>query len=311
MKIAVFGGTGFVGGHVIESAVADGHEVSLLVRSGSEHKIPAVPVWRTVSGDLNDDDAIDEVVQGCDAVIYSVGLLREDPARGITYENTQYQGVARVVAAALQHNAKRFVLLSANGVKIPGTPYQETKLRAERLVSESNLDATIFRPSVMFGDPNGKIEFATQLHRDMVASPLPAVGFFSGMMPGRGQILMSPAFVGDVAKAICKAIQSPATIGQTYAIGGPEILSWSEMIRRIAASVGRRKWIVPMPIALMKLAAMLFGWLPFFPVTRDQLIMLAEGNIAGPEALEYLCGEALTRMDTNSLDYLNKHEPRK
>lgn len=310
MKIAIFGGTGFVGGHIIRSAVAVGHDVSLLVRSGSEHKIPDVRIWRTVPGDLNSDAAIDAAIEGCDAVIYSVGLLKEYPGRGITYENTQYEGVVRVVSAARRHGAKRFILLSANGVKIPGTPYQETKLRAERHVFESNLDATIFRPSVMFGDPDEKVEIATQLYRDMVASPLPAVGFFSGVMPGRGQILMSPAFIGDVSRAICNSFEMPSTIGQTYAIGGPEILSWSEMIRRVATSVGRRKWIVPMPIALMKLAATLFGWLPFFPVTRDQLTMLAEGNIAGPEALEHLLGQPLTPMDTTSLAYLNKNESR-
>lgn len=306
MKIAVFGGTGFVGSHVVQSLVADGHEVSLLVRSGSESKVPDVPVWRSVTGDLDDDAAIDAVVQGCDATIYSIGLLKENPKRGISYENTQYQGVVRVVAAAIRHGAKRLVLLSANGVKIPGTPYQETKLRAENHVTDSKLNTTIFRPSVMFGDPNESMEFATQLHRDMVATPFPAVGFFSGLMPGRGQILMSPAFIGDVAKAICNSLELPTTVGQTYTIGGPEILSWSEMIRRIAAATGRRKWIIPVPIGLMKLAATLFGWLPFFPVTRDQLIMLAEGNIAGPESLERLSGQPLTRMNRDSLAYLNE-----
>ncbi len=310
MKVAIIGGTGFVGSYVVESLVAAGHEVSLLVRKGSEHKTPDVAIWRKVAGDLDDTAALDAVVQGCDAVIFSVGLLREFPKQNITYENTQYQGVVRVVSAAIRHDVKRLVLISANGVKIPGTKYQETKLRAERCVRESGLDVTIFRPSVLFGDPKGKIEFATQLHRDMVVSPLPAVGFFSGFKPGRGQVLMSPAFVGDVAEAVCTAIESPATIGQTYLIGGPEILSWSEMIRRIAAAVGRRKWIVPMPIGLMKLAATLFGWLPSFPVTRDQLTMLAEKNIADPEALEQLARRSLTRFDTDSLAYLRMNGPR-
>jgi NADH dehydrogenase len=196
--------------------------------------------------------------------------------------------------------------MSANGVKQPGTKYQETKLRAEQHILQSNLDATIFRPSVIFGSPNGNTEFATQLYQDMVASPLPAVGFFSGLTPGRGHILMSPAYIDDVTTAICGAIETPSTIGQTYELGGPEILSWSEMIRRIAAAVDRRKWIVPMPIGLMKLAATLFDWLPFFPVTRDQLTMLAENNIADPGALELLAGRPLTRMDATSLSYLNQ-----
>ncbi|HNP63091.1 MAG TPA: NAD(P)H-binding protein [Woeseiaceae bacterium] len=306
MKITVFGGTGFVGSHAVRSLVAAGHRVSLLVRSGSEHKIPDVEIWRRVTGDLCDEAALDSVLKDCDAVLYSVGLLKEFPKQGITYENTQYQGVVRAAASASRHGARRFVLISANGVKQPGTKYQETKLRAEQHLMNSDLDVTILRPSVIFGDPDGKIEFATQLHRDMVAQPFPAVGFFSGFMPGRGQVLMSPAHIGDVTTALCTVFESPATISQTYLIGGPEILSWPEMIRRIAAAVDRRKWIVPMPIGLMKLMALLFGWLPFFPVTRDQLTMLAENNIADPDALEQLTGDTLTPMTAANLAYLKK-----
>ena len=308
MKIAVFGGTGFVGSHAVRSLVAAGHQVSMLVRSGSEHKVPDVEIWRRITGDFGDETALDSVLKDCDAVLYSVGLLREFPKRGITYENTQYQGVVRVAAGASRRGARRFILISANGVKQPGTKYQETKLRAEQHLMNSDLDVTIFRPSVIFGDPDGKIEFATQLYRDMVAQPLPAVGFFSGLTPGRGQVLMSPAYIGDVTKALCTVFESPSSIGQTYRIGGPEILSWSEMIKRIAAAVDRRKWIVPMPIGVMKLAALLFDWLPSFPVTRDQLAMLAENNIADPEALEQLAGGNLTPMNDTSLAYLNKPE---
>jgi NADH dehydrogenase len=308
MKIAIIGGTGFVGGYVIKALTAAGHAVSVLVRPGSEDKLRQASFWRITPGDLSDDSAIDATLAGCDAVIYSVGLLREFPRQGITYENTQYEGVVRVVASAKRNSVGRFLLLSANGVKMPGTPYQETKLRAEEHLLASGLDATIFRPSVVFGDPQGTMEFATQLHRDMVASPLPAVGFFSGLNPGKGHPLMSPAYAGDVATAISNCVAQESAIGQTYVLGGPDVLSWHEMIRRIAAAVGRKKWIAPMPMGLMKLAATLFGWLPFFPVTRDQLIMLAENNTADPTTLEELAGGPLTSFDTNSLSYLDQHD---
>jgi len=189
MKIALFGGTGFVGSHVVDALVAAQHDVSLLVRPGSEHKIPSTTVWRTTPGDLNNAEALDETVLGCDAVIYSVGLLREFPKRHITFENTQFEGVVGAAAAAKRANIQRFILISANGIKMPGTPYQETKLRAEEHINASGLNGTIFRPSVIFGDPKGTMEFATQLFRDMVASPLPALGFFSGLSPNSGQIL--------------------------------------------------------------------------------------------------------------------------
>ena len=306
MKIALFGGTGFVGSHVVDALCAAQHEVSLLVRPGSEHKVPNTTIWRTTPGDLNNDAALDETLLGCDAVIYSVGLLREFPKRHITFENAQYEGVVRAAAAAKRANVQRFILISANGIRIPGTPYQETKLRAEEHINASGLDATVFRPSVIFGDPNGTMEFATQLYRDMVASPLPALGFFSGFSPKSGQILMSPAYVGDVAAAICNSLEQKSAIGKTLTLGGPEALSWSEMIRRIAAAANRRKWILPMPIGPMKLAASLFDWLPFFPVTRDQLIMLAESNVADPATLEKMANRQLKTFDAASLSYLNR-----
>jgi uncharacterized protein YbjT (DUF2867 family) len=306
MKVALFGGTGFVGSHVVDTLVATGHEVSLLVRAGNEHKVPKTEIWRTTIGDINNEAALDATVLGCDAVIYSIGLLREFPKRHITFENTQYEGVVRVAAASKRSNVQRFILISANGIKLPGTRYQETKFKAEEHVLASGLDVTIFRPSVIFGEPKGNMEIATQLHRDMIMNPLPAIGFFSGSNPRKGQIMMSPAYVGDVASAICNSLERGSTIGKTFALGGPETLSWSEMIRRIAATVDRRKWIAPMPIGLMKLAARLLDWLPFFPVTRDQLTMLAENNVAESATLENLIGRQPKAFDIDNLSYLNK-----
>ena len=89
--------------------------------------------------------------------------------------------------------------MSANGVKQPGTRYQETKYQAELAAFDSGLDVTVFRPSVIFGNPRGKMEFATQLYQEMVRPPLPAVAFHTGWSPAKGQVLMSPVHVSDVA----------------------------------------------------------------------------------------------------------------
>jgi NADH dehydrogenase len=304
MKIAVIGATGFVGSHVVNELMAADHDVSVLLRPGSEDKLPRSDIWRTTHGDINDASALAGTLDNCDGVVYSVGLLREFPKKGITFENTQYEGVVNTVEAARQCGVQRFVLISANGVKIPGTRYQETKLRAERHLQDSGLKATVLRPSVIFGDPQGRMEFATQLYRDMVAPPIPAIGFFKGLSPATGPVLMSPAWIGDITAAVRAAFEQDATIGKTYALGGPEALSWTEMIRRIAAASGKKKIILPMPIGIMKLAATLFDWLPFFPVTRDQLTMLAEDNTADPNELEQLAGRKLAAFDASRLAYL-------
>jgi NADH dehydrogenase len=290
MRVAIFGGTGFVGSYLIDALVASGHEPSVLVRSGSESKVRQAKRCRLVTGDLSSKTAIDGMLEGCGAVIYTVGILQEFPKHGITFEELQYWSVVRVVEAATNRGISRLLLMSANGVKCPGTPYQESKFRAEEYAKASGLDVTIFRPSVIFGDPRGLMEIATQLNEQMISPPIPAIGFFTGWHPQQGAVVMSPVHVEDVAPAFVSALMDPAAIGRTCVLVGPEALSWSEMLRRIAQAAGRSKWILPMPIGFMKIAATLFGWLPFFPVTRDQLTMLAEGNIGDPSVLAALIG---------------------
>jgi NADH dehydrogenase len=239
-------------------------------------------------------------------VIYCIGILRESRRRGITFEALQYEGLAATVDAATSAGVGRLLLMSANGVKIPGTLYQESKIRAEKVALTSGLKSTVFRPSVIFGDPRGKMEFASQLFRDMVAMPFPALGFFTGLNPTKGSVLMSPIHVRDVARAFCRALEDSATYGRVYDLGGPEALSWVEIIRRIAAATGRKKWILPFPLRIMKLAAWFFDWLPFFPITGDQLTMLAEGNVADPEMVISLIGESPSAFSVDNLRYLNR-----
>lgn len=304
MKTAIFGATGFVGGYLVEALVGAGHGPSVLVRPGSEHKLRAAERCRRVSGDLSDHSALRETLEGCDAVIYNVGLLREFPRRGITFEEMHFGGVKRVAAAAKQQGVNRFLLMSANGVRRDGTKYQSTKYRAEQLVKEQGFAATIFRPSVIFGDPHGLMEIGTQLYQDLVKPPLPAPAFHTGLRPSSGQVFMSPVHVRDVADAFVTALDNPAAAGITYTLGGPDELSWTEMIRRVARATERKKIILPLPVSLMQVGATLLDWLPFFPVTRDQLRMLAEGNTVSPDELRRLIGREPRAFTPEHLQYL-------
>jgi NADH dehydrogenase len=306
VKVAIIGGTGFVGGYLIDALLDAGHEPHVLVRPGSENKLHRASECRITKGDLGSPDAIDAVVTGCDAVIYNVGILREYPREGITFEALQYRGAESVAEAAKRAGIRRFLLMSANGIDSAETPYQTTKLRAEAMIRESGLDYTIFRPSVIFGDPRGTMEFATQLYRDMVRMPLPGVGFHTGLSPASGEVLMSPVHVRDVADAFASALIDDSTIGKCFMLGGPEVVSWPQMLQRIAAAVGKTKFILPMPIGVMKLGATLFDWLPFFPVTRDQLTMLADGNTAEPDELAQLIGRQPAEFSPGNLAYLDR-----
>ncbi|MDJ0907150.1 MAG: NAD(P)H-binding protein [Woeseiaceae bacterium] len=296
MRVAIFGATGFVGNYLVRALLDKGDELSVLVRPGSEPKLAQADRCRVTQGDIGSTAAIRSVLDGCDAVIYNIGLLKEFPRRGITFDEAHFTGVKRVIEAAQSIGVKRFVLMSANGVKQPGTPYQETKFRAEQMLRGTDLDWTIFQPSVIFGDSGGTQEFSHQLYSELVKPPVPAVAF-----PG---VEMSPVFIDDVVDAFVNALTDPAAVGQTYALGGPEILSWKQMVERVATAAGRDKWFVTMPLALMKTGATFFDWLPFFPATRDQLTMLEEGNTADPSVVESLIGRPAAAFDGENLAYL-------
>jgi len=289
MRVAIIGGTGFVGGYLTESLLDAGHSVSTMARPGSEDKLHRAGQLRITEGSLNSQSAIEETCEACDAVIYNVGILREFPRQGITFEETQFLGVKRTIVAAKNAGVKRFLLMSANGVHADGTPYQDSKFRAEELLRNSDLEFTIFAPSVIFGNPHGLMEIATQLYADMVVPPMPAVGFYTGWSPTRGKVMMSPVHVEDVVQAFVNALQDDALLRQKVHLGG---------------AAGKTKTVIPMPIGLMKLAALLLDWIPKFPVTRDQLTMLAEGNVVEPDELARLIDREPRRFDRESLSYL-------
>jgi len=304
MKIALFGGTGFVGSHLVRALLTAGDEPSVLVRPGSESRLPEQSRCRVTSGDISSSAAIEATLKDCEAVIYNIGLLKEFPRKGITFEEAHFDGVRRVIDAAERNGVRRFLLMSANGVKRSGTPYQDTKYRAEELLRDSDLDWTIFQPSVIFGDSSGMQEISHQLHVEIVRPPIPAPAFRSGWSKKNNSVVMSPVSVTDVADAFVNALSNDDTIGRTIVLGGPEVLTWEDMIVRVAEATGRRKTLLPVHIGLMKFAARLFDWMPIFPATRDQLTMLAEGNAAEPDDLEALNGRPPAPFTTENLDYL-------
>jgi NADH dehydrogenase len=285
MRVALFGGTGFVGGYLVDALLAAGHQPQLLVRPGSEDKLRQPERCNTVSGSIAEREAIAKVLESADAAIYNIGILRELPAQGISFEQLHFEGARRCMNVAQEAGVERFLLMSANGAKAEGTAYQRTKYKAEQYLQTTDLGWTIFQPSVLFGDPRGNLEFATQLQRDIVRSPFPAPLFFAGLDPRKaGKFRMSPAHVTDVARAFAIALENPNTIGQTYPLGGPESLTWKQILTRIAEAGGNRLLAVPVPTYPLQAVAFFMDRFPQFPITRDQLRMLLEGNTCDPQA---------------------------
>lgn len=305
MRVALFGGTGFVGSYLVEALVQAGITPVVLVRAGAEQKLPRRDRCEVISGEVGNMGAVTSVLSEADAVVYNIGILRESTARGDTFEELHYKAPRRIVDAAQQLGIRRFLLMSANGVRPDGTAYQRTKFLAEEYLQATDLDWTIFRPSVIFGDPRGRMEFATQLRRDIIDSSLPAPLFYPGMLPAAaGASCMSPVHVEDVAQAFVRALRWQTGSKQTLHLGGPDERSWREILETVAAVAGRRKRMLPVPALGLSTAAALFDRFDAFPVTRDQLQMLLEGNTCSPADLARL-GIEPRAFDRKHLGYLN------
>lgn len=305
MKVAVIGGTGFVGLHITRHLIAAGHVPRLLVRAGSEGKVENAAACELVRGEVGDKAALRDCLSGADAVIYLIGILREFPARGVTFEALQHQGVVDTIEAAQAAGVGRFILMSANGVHAEGTPYQRTKYQAEMALRASGLRWTVFRPSVIFGDAQGRMEFCSQLKKDIIDSPLPAPLFYEGLLPLKaGQFELAPVSITDVARAFVLALNEPRTESQVYSLCGPQRLTWKAILSTIAAASGTSKLMLPTPALGIQAAASLLDRYDWFPISRDQLKMLMEGNVCSENDSFARLGLTPTPFGVDQLDYL-------
>ncbi|SVA39919.1 uncharacterized protein METZ01_LOCUS92773, partial [marine metagenome] len=155
MKVALFGGTGFVGSYIIDELIASGQTPRVLVRPGSEEKLMQEEKCELVYGEISDIGAINNTLLGAEAAIYNIGVIRQYPRKGITYEDLHFDGARSCMDQCENVGIDRFILMSANGVKPDGTGYQKTKWLAEQYLINTGLKWTIFRPSLIFGDPRG------------------------------------------------------------------------------------------------------------------------------------------------------------
>nr|VFJ53271.1 MAG: NADH dehydrogenase [Candidatus Kentron sp. DK] len=306
MNIAIFGGTGFLGAYLVEALIGRGHYPILMARPETARGLPRSESYRVLSGDLFDEEIIRRTLSEAEAVIYNIGILREFPRRGITFESLQYERPCRIMDIARERGIERFLLTSANGAKPDGTTYQRTKYLAERHLHKSELAGTVFRPSVIFGPPGKRMEFVTRLFEDIIRAPMPAPLFHEGLLPAKtaGRFSLSPIHVRNVVEVYVRALTDPAAVDQTYLLCGSKALEWRAILKIIGRAAGRNKWTMPVPVLPMKIAAGLLEGFPSFPLTRDQLTMLLEGNTGDSSALFETYGIDPIPFNEKSLSYL-------
>lgn len=278
MNIGVFGGSGFVGNYIVNELLDSNYKVTVLVRKESESKLSNSSKCNIVYGDIKNEKAIREVVEKSDAIIYNIGIIREFPSQNITFDELHYKGAKLVIDIAKDCNIERFVLMSANGVVPNGTGYQKTKYKAENYLKANIRDWTIIRPSLVFGNPLNCIEFCSQLKSDMLSLPFPAPSFFKGLnIFNAGKFKMSPVHVKDVSKVFVECITNNHSFKKIYHLGG-ESFTWNEIVKIISSSYGKPKLMIPAPSVGVYFAALLLDRFKWFPISRDQITMLLEGN---------------------------------
>ena len=271
MKIFVAGGTGFVGGHLLKALLSSGHSVRALVHRRST----TCEDVEQVEGDITRVETFEQSITGCDAVINLIGIIRELPSRGVTFERLHVQATSNLLAAAAGNGIKRYLQMSALGTRPDAvSAYHKTKWRAEELVRGSGLEWTIFRPSMIFGPQDGFINMlAAQLR---LAPVMPVIG--------SGSYRLQPIHGDDVARCFALALELPETIGHTYELCGRDRVSYEGLLDMIAVTMGRSRPFKPhLPLSLMKSVIPYMQKIPQFPITMDQLQMLLEESIGGDE----------------------------
>jgi len=273
-RIFVTGGTGFVGKHVIRALLAHGFLVRCLVRPGSEEDLRGFEAIDRVPGDALDTRELAPSVEGCAAIVHLVGIIREQPMRGVTFDRLHREATAQMVDVARRAGVKRFVHMSALGTRADArSGYHRSKWAAEEIVRDSGLDWTILRPSVIYGRGDEFVSvFAGMIRR------LPVVPVI-----GSGQYPLQPIAVEHVAEGFARSLLAGVHTHQVYELGGPHAYPFVEILDLIGQALGHAKVRkVHAPLGAVRLMTKALQWLPAYPVSSDQLLMLEEGNITDP-----------------------------
>ncbi|OIB56338.1 complex I NDUFA9 subunit family protein [Natrialba sp. SSL1] len=262
MKVLVAGGTGFIGSHLCTELAERGHEVTSLSRNPTSEDAANLPdEVDLASGDVSDFDTIVDTVDGHDAVVNFVSLSPlYQPPSGTDHETVHLGGTENLVRAAEDGDVERFLQISALGADADGpTPYIRAKGRAEEIVREAALGWTIVRPSIVFGDGAEFLEFTKQL----------TTPYLTGL-PGGGETRFQPIWVGDFAPMLADVLEDDSHVGQTYEIGGPQIVTLADATELVYEAEGHSVTILPIPMALTKLGLAVADPLPLIPFGTEQ-----------------------------------------
>ena len=277
-RTAVLGGSGFIGRYVVQRLAARGDVIAVGCRraEGAKFLMPQGNVGQIAALNLAIDDerVLPAFLARNAALVNCVGILSESGPQ--SFERVHHTGPARLARLAREAGIERFVHISAIGAD-PRSPsaYARTKAAGEAAVRDAFPTVTVLRPSVVFGP------------EDQFFNRFAAMAMISPALPliGRGETRFQPVYVGDVAAAVLKCLDDPATAGRTYELGGPKIYSFRELVELLLSELRRKRVLVNLPFGLAAFQARLMSMLPNPPLTADQVELLKRDNIVSSGAM--------------------------
>jgi uncharacterized protein YbjT (DUF2867 family) len=282
MKVLVTGSTGYVGHYVVKALLEAGHSVVSVSRDAAKSKAASgakLEIFGNVEyrmGDVSNGNGLKEAMNGVEAVVHLVGIIAEKGLQ--TFARVHVDGTRNVLEAAKAAGIKRYVHMSALGASANAiSGYSSSKFQAEELVRASNLDWTIFRPSLVFGVGD---DFFGHVLKNLV-SQAPIVPQI-----GDGMFLFRPIWVGDVAQCFVQALAKADTIGKIFDLVGPKEFTFKELSALMQSVLGIKKPVVAVPMPIMDIMVPLMNIVPAIaPITKDQYAMMKAGNTGNPEIM--------------------------
>jgi uncharacterized protein YbjT (DUF2867 family) len=274
--ITIFGGSGFVGRHLVRALAKRHYRIRVAVRrpdlTGHLQPLGRVGQIHAVQANLRYPDSVGSAVRGSQIVINLAGILYERGKQ--RFNAVQAQGAEAVALAAAQHGARMIQVSAIGADPASKSLYAQSKAAGEQAVLSAAPEATIFRPSVVFGPEDGFFNRFAAIAR--LSPVLPLIG--------GGLTRFQPVFVGDVAEAIAMAADGKAKGGAIYELGGPEVLTFKELMQLMLTVIERKRVLMPVPFWLARLEAGLLQYLPKPLLTPDQVELLKHDNVVSQAA---------------------------
>jgi uncharacterized protein YbjT (DUF2867 family) len=266
--VLVLGGSGFVGRYVVNRLVRAGHRVIVLTRRREDARhLILLPTVDVVGGDVHDPATLARLMAGACGVVNLVGILNESGRQ--TFARVHVELVQKLIAAGRAAGVRRLLQMSALNADPAGpSRYQRSKGEAEAAIAASGLDWTIFRPSVIFGREDRFLNMFATLERLLPVMAIAAA-----------QTRFQPVFVGDVAYCVAHALGDDATIGQKYALCGPDIYTLRELVALVGTLTENERPIIALGPALGRLQARVLELLPGTPMSRDNLASMQQDSV--------------------------------